>query len=99
MFGTTYYPFSGSFQELRIYTTTLSESKFNDYVMNPYSIEGNLITGSQSSLETLMFRAPLGTMLDNDITQTTRTSIHPAISKYPVTQSFITGDSLYYLSG
>jgi len=99
MFGTTYYPFSGSFQELRIYTTTLSESKFNDYVMNPYSIEGNLITGSQSSTQTLMFRAPLGTVLDNDITQTTRTSIHPAISLYPVTQSFITGDSLYYLSG
>ena len=30
---------------------------------------------------------------------TTRTSIHPSITQYPATQSFITGDSTYYLSG
>ena len=97
--GNTQYPFSGSFQEWRLYSYVLSQSSFNDYVMNPYSIEGNQLEGAQSSPNSLYFRAPLGSVLDNDITQTTRTSIHPGISQYPVTQSFITGDSYYYLSG
>ena len=97
--GNTQYPFSGSFQEWRLYSYVLSQSAFNDYVMNPYSIEGNQLEGAQSSPNSLYFRAPLGSVLDNDITQTTRTSIHPGISQYPVTQSFITGDSYYYLSG
>ena len=39
-------------------------------------------------------------MLDNDVTQTTRESIHPSISFIPPTQSFSSaGDSLYYLNG
>jgi hypothetical protein len=97
--GRTYRPFSGSFQELRMYTTYLSQSSFNDYVMNPYSIEGNSITGSESAFSALMFRAPLGTVLDNSASLTTRTSIHPSITQYPVTQSFVTGNSTYYLSG
>ena len=97
--GKTYLPFSGSFQELRLYTTYLSEFSFNDYTMNPYSIRGNYETGSESSFNALMFRAPLGTVLDNSASLTTRTSIHPSITQYPVTQSFITGNSTYYLSG
>ena len=97
--GKTYLPFSGSFQELRLYTTYLSEFSFNDYTMNPYSIRGNYETGSESSFNALMFRAPLGTVLDNSTSLTTRTSIHPSITQYPVTQSFITGNSTYYLSG
>ena len=97
--GNTHYPFSGSFQEWRFYSYALSQSVFDDYVMNPYSIEGNQLEGAQSSPNSLYFRAPLGSVLDNDITQTTRTSVHPGISQYPVTQSFITGDSFYYLSG
>ena len=97
--GRTYLPFSGSFQELRIYSTYLSETSFNDYVMNPYSIKGNSITGSESAFSALTFRAPLGTVLDNSVSLTTRTSIHPSITQYPATQSFITGNSTYYLSG
>ena len=93
-----YQPFSGSFQELRYYNIPLSESQFNDFVMNPYSIEGNLLSGSQSSLSSLKFRAPLGTMLDNDTSSIVRTSIHPSYTSNPVTQSFTSG-STYYLSG
>jgi hypothetical protein len=98
--GKTYSPFSGSFQELRFYKTNLLESRFDDYVMNPYSIEGNQISGNESSLKSLIFRAPLGTVLDNDITQTTRTSIHPQISTNPAVQSFkLSGSSTYTLNG
>jgi len=96
--GKIYTPLSGSFQELRYYNISLSESQFNDYVMNPYSIEGNLLSGSQSSLSSLKFRAPLGTMLDNDTSSIVRTSIHPSYTSNPVTQSFTSG-STYYLSG
>lgn len=94
----TYQPFSGSFQELRYYNIPLSESQFNNYVMDPYSIEGNLLSGSQSSLSSLKFRAPLGTMLDNDTSSIARISIHPSYTSNPVTQSFAPG-STYYLSG
>ena len=94
------YPFSGSFQELRFYNKKLNFSVFEDYVMNPYSIEGNSPEGTNSSLNSLFFRAPLGSMLDNNGSGTqTRVSIHPAISTYPVTQSFILGNSNYTLNG
>jgi len=91
-----YKPFSGSFQELRYYNVSLSESQFNDYVMNPYSIEGNSLNGSQTSLNSLKFRAPLGTLLDTS--GSTRTSTHPSITVNPSTASFAAG-STYYLSG
>ena len=99
--STNFYPFSGSFQELRIYSNIISESVFNDYVMNPYSIKGNSLEGSQSVPNTLFFRAPLGTMLDNSGSgNQTRISIHPGISQDPVTQSFNTyDDSNYNLVG
>ena len=51
--GKTYYNLNGQFQEFRYYSTPLSESVFNDFVLNPYSIESNEITGSQSSHESL----------------------------------------------
>ena len=41
--GGKYQPFSGSFQELRYWGVELSESKFFDYTVNPYSDEGNTI--------------------------------------------------------
>jgi len=72
--GKTFIPFSGSFQELRFYKLNLDEKRFDDYVMNPYSIEGNQVQGSQSSLNKLIFRASLGTVLDSG-SDTTRTSI------------------------
>lgn len=97
--GKKYRSFSGSFQELRFYKTLLSESVFNDYVMNPYSIEGNQLSGSQSSLDSLIFRAPLGSDLEI-ISGSSKLSIHPAISKIFPTQSFVlTGSSIYTLSG
>ena len=96
--GKTYTPFSGSFQELRFYEAQLSESVFDDYVMNPYSIEGNELIGSEDSLNTLIFRAPLGSVLDTS--GSTRTSIHPSITAFPPTQSFFfPGSSNYKLSG
>ena len=95
--GKTYTPFSGSFQELRFYNVAISESVFDDYVMNPYSIESNQLDGAQSSPATLIFRAPLGSELD--ISGSSRTSLHPGISYYPVTQSFSSGNSIYTFSG
>ena len=57
--------FSGSFQEFRYYSNDISESVFNDFVMNPESIEGNFITGSESSFDIVNFRAPLGNELEH----------------------------------
>ena len=81
----TYNPFSGSFQEFRYYTTNLSESVFNDYVMNSLSTEGNNISGSY---DTLLFRASLGAEL-----YTNTSSIHPS---YASTTSFSTGNLFSY---
>jgi len=92
--------FSGSLQEFRYYAYGLSESIFNDYVMNPESIEGINLTGSLSSFDILNFRAPLGNELENQfvavsssLVSSSISSSHPAISgSYPtlVTGSFVT---------
>jgi hypothetical protein len=98
--GKTYVPFSGSYQELRFYHDVLEEKKFDDYVMNPYSIEGNSTEGTGDTFNQLFFRAPLGTILDNSGSGTqTRTSIHPSITQYPVTESFGGAGSNYTLNG
>ena len=81
----TYTAFSGSYQEIRYYNVSLSESNFNSYVLNPNSIEGNKIDGSQSSKNSLFFRLSLGGGL-----YTGSNSIHPSITgSTPITQSFI----------
>jgi hypothetical protein len=67
-----YSPFSGSYQEIRYYTTELPQSVFNDYVMNPDSIEGN---GINSGSVELAFRAALGGEL-----YTGSVSIHPKVT-------------------
>jgi hypothetical protein len=59
------FPFSGSFQEFRYYSAQLPETVFNDYVMNPESIEGVSITGPSSSFSLLNFRAALGNELES----------------------------------
>jgi len=104
--------FSGSLQELRFYNTPISESVFNDFVMNPTSIEGNTITGSFSSLT---FRAPLGNELQQagnnyilplSASSTSNVNLylsssHPAITANAgllISQSFSTGNSLYTAS-
>ena len=94
--------FSGSFQEFRYYSHDISESVFNDFVMNPESIEGNFITGSESSFDIVNFRAPLGNELENiftsswDVTSSYYeeliSSSHPAVtasSDLLITGSFI----------
>ena len=79
--------FSGSFQEFRYYSNAISESVFNDTVMNPESIEGNKITGSEASFDIINFRAPLGNELESFFTSSqliahteTIKSVHPAIT-------------------
>ena len=42
-------------------------------VMNPESIEGNFITGSESSFDIVNFRAPLGNELENIFTSSLTT--------------------------
>ena len=93
------YGFSGSFQEFRYYSNDISESVFNDTVMNPESIEGNRITGSESSFDIVNFRAPLGNELESFFTASSLlqheeiiSSSHPAITASApeyITGSFI----------
>jgi len=81
--------FSGSLQEIRYYKNALSESVFDDYVMNPNSIEGNNITGSA---EELTFRATLGGEL-----YTASFSVHPKVSgTWTTTSSFVGTSAFYY---
>jgi hypothetical protein len=58
--------FLGDFQEFRYYRRALSSSQFNDYVMNPESIQGHADsnTGAGSSYDLLSFRLPLGNELE-----------------------------------
>jgi hypothetical protein len=91
--------FSGSFQEFRYYSNNISKETFNDFVMNPESVEGNNVTGSESSFDIVNFRAPLGNELEYKFTSsisqsftTLISSSHPAITgSAPMifTQSFI----------
>ena len=83
--GKTYNTFSGSYQEIRYYTVGLSSSVFEDYTMNPDSIEGNSLN---SAPDQLAFRASLGGELF-----TGSVSIHPKVTgSFPTTSSF-TSDS------
>jgi hypothetical protein len=78
--------FSGSFQEIRYYNTCISESVFDDYVMNPNSIEGN---GINQGPNQLVFRASLGGEL-----YTGSTSIHPKVTgSWAATSSFTNNSS------
>jgi hypothetical protein len=86
--GKTYVPATGSFQELRYYNVSLSESQFNDYVVNSNSIEGNTL---DSSYDELFFRAALGGELF-----TGSTSIHPSVAE---TSSFLSGNSNFGYTG
>jgi len=91
--GTYYFPFSGSLQEVRYYTEPISESVFYDYVMNPYSFEGN---NTNSAIDQLAFRLSLGTLLN---TGSYNTSIHPKVTGSWVTTSSFDGQSTASFSG
>jgi hypothetical protein len=94
------------YQEIRWYALPLSESKFDNFVTNPYSIEGNTLEGDQSAQNMLIFRAPLGTMLDYDTPSGASTqylsSSHPAATRLIPTASFEGGGideiTYYYLN-
>ena len=81
----THKNFSGSFQEIRYYTVPINESVFDDYVMNPNSIEGN---GTNQGPNQLAFRASLGGEL-----YTGSVSIHPKVTGSWVTTSSFASDS------
>lgn len=75
--------FTGSLQEWRYYTTQLSQSSFDAYVMNPSSIEES---------QYLAFRATLGGEL-----YTGSVSVHPKVSGVQVvTSSFASTSNFYY---
>lgn len=87
----TYNKFSGSFQEIRYYSKPISESVFRDFVMNPNSIEGNLLN---SGADQLAFRLPLGGEL-----YTGSNSIHPKVTgSWIATSSFASNSSAYIFS-
>jgi len=87
-----YVPFTGSYQEIRYFTSPLSESVFADYVMNPQSIEGN---GINSGSLQLAFRAPLGGEL-----YTGSVSIHPKVTgSWIATSSFASNSNFGINSG
>ena len=88
--GGTYTPLSGSYQEIRYFTTELSASVFSDYTMNPNSIEGSSVYQSANQLA---FRASLGGEL-----YTGSTSIHPKVTGSSITQSF-TSNSNFTING
>ena len=84
--------FTGSLQEIRYYTNALSQSNFDDYVMNPFAIDGNYVN---SAPYVLAFRAPLG----SDLITGSTTSIHPKITgSWVATSSFASNSSYYYKS-
>jgi len=82
--------FSGSLQEVRYYKTSLSESVFDDYVMNQLSAEGNSLNSAPLDLA---FRAPLGSELDTGSLE----SVHPKITgSWTVTQSFASNSNFAF---
>jgi len=90
--GTDYHPLTGSLQEVRYWDTVLSESLFYDYVVNPYSTQGNTIN---STPDELIFRADLGTTLNTS----SRQSIHPKVTgSWEITQSFASGSNFHLIS-
>jgi len=82
-----YKPLSGSLQEIRYYgNLALNESSIKDYIMNPYSIEGN---GVGNGYDNLAFRLPLGGEL-----YTGSTSVHPKITgSWTTTSSFVSNST------
>jgi hypothetical protein len=92
--------FSGSLQEFRYYSHDIPIENFHDFTMNPESIEGNNITGSESSFDIVNFRAPLGNELEPQFTGSYSGSLekinisssHPAVTgsaNLVITASFV----------
>jgi hypothetical protein len=86
-FGGGSNPFSGSLQELRLWSNYVSESVFDSHVLNPESIEGNTYS---SSFDDLTARWPLGNNLYtyNHNTTTTVVSVAPDLKIQSWTATF-----------
>ena len=81
----TYTPFTGSLQELRYFSDTITKPMFRDFVQNANSIEGS---------SGLFFRAALGGEL-----YTASSSIHPKAGTYNYSPSFTVGSTFTIVSG
>lgn len=81
--------YSASFQELRYFSQPLSESIFDNHVMNPNSMQGDSTTNS-----TLLYRIQMGTDLNQYYP--TITSSHPAVTGSIPTRSFADGSPQTY---
>ena len=91
--------FSGSLQEFRYYSHDISESVFNDFVMNPESIEGNNITGSESSFDIVNFRAPLGNELESFFTASQGVTSSIVYNYYTSSHPAVTASAPEYITG
>jgi len=80
-----YYPTSASVQEIRLWIGSIPVNNFKDHILNPIAYPENSVTGSY---ESLIFRYPFGSELDN-IVRNNYTSVHPA-----QTSSFGDGSSV-----
>jgi hypothetical protein len=80
---------SASFQELRYFSQPLSESTFDNHVMNPNSIQRDL-----TAYNTLLYRIQMGTDLNQYYPIIT--SSHPAVTGSTPTRSFADGYSQTY---
>ena len=87
--GTDHLPLTGALQEIRYWDPIISASSFEDFIVNPYSVQGNSINSTPNELT---FRAALGTELNTG----SRQSIHPRITgSYVITQSFANNSDFY----
>ena len=87
--GTDHLPLTGALQEIRYWDPIISASSFEDFIVNPYSVEGNSINSTPNELT---FRAALGTELNTG----SRESIHPKVTgSYVTTSSFDNGSNFY----
>ena len=83
-------PFSGAYQEIRYWDVPLSESLFYDYVVNPYSTQGNTIN---STPQDLAFRADLDAL---PIQEENEISFKMDMA---INQDFSSNDSSFYVKG
>jgi len=82
--------FDGEYQEFRYWITNLSQSVFDQHVLNPTSYAGNDITASYYDL---VYRLPLGNY--DRISGSRRVSVHPMVtgSSAPTSSFLGTGSS------
>jgi hypothetical protein len=97
-------PFSGSIQEVRLWSNYISESAFNSHVLNPSSIEGNY---TSSAFNDLAVRFTLGNNLytyNHSLTSSVY-STHPdqktqilsaSFSNFPNKNNYVSFTEAYY---